>query len=1715
MRENLARFIVERLLDLDPTLPDTEGSVVYTKVVDPLLERLGTDPMSVDIETFIISRLQAEFPLIDYASPGSVLRDLVVSPLVLLLDPLKTEIDFARKQNSLSDSASLTDDELDALLSNVFATRNIGSYALVTVRVFFSNPRAFSVDGSIVFSTAAGQTFVAQEPTNYLASDFVRSGNLYYVDIPLRSSTPTDTANVAANTIKFVNALDGVVRLTNVNASSGGVTRETNESFLARAERSLSERSLNTKRGIETNLLNNFSDIVSVDVVGYGDPDMQRDVLQAEVLLPGGPGPLLVTTNKFFTVTIDTGQLGLEFQFTNSLSVLKTAVSTSDVQVGNFVRVSDGDGYFNNPVLSRPRRIVSVVQDPTSNLYWKLTLADFEVPPGFPYVLFILNQHPRHGYNQYSRQGTSFQLFSPATVNNVTADYVRGAPLPVDEYVPVDFGAADVPSSAIPGRDFLIVLSAAEFNPAERFVRCYPIHAKKTDGVTISRLDSFLTNKDRISYQGAASFTYKSGPDVAMEQDGIQVIAFGGPALSKTVQNGRYDGLTKETWGSSAGVKLAKPAGNVPSTTNCTVELKAGNGGWAARGVKQRHYIALTRYDDQLNNADYAGTLADAASQMQWHAWGRIESISQDDLTITVSGMDWQQDAPANQADYRLFWTVYVGEQEVIAPDGTKSLSFTDQVFAPAYQNGNQAGLVHDPFPAPYRNQGYFDGEANAATAEPWATSGNYRTMWIRLERPFWETDPGIGGAPAQKSLSAHVTDLTKPQALANDRKLVSQFRYYGQASTSPLITKVALPYVEGAQALAKTTFATPPTPPPTSAPQVAPPASNPQDVAGYLLPSGFGSIGNPASQFLQFFAQATASQAAEDVSIVVSGIPGSLPFTNLLAQDVTVQNDQVHVGGMTDVYVKPATSSGETTGALRLVPQHVNPDSTSSTADVLFAGTDGSIDPADPTAFLSAQLLAGLTTLYSINNTKPFSSFDDIVLEILDPPDASLKPQVVRILHNLTGGVRVDGTFNPLNNQLVGLRWRVMRSATIDLGEALVVYQEGGDLVTVSNNASVQCPSGFSFTADPTAIQLYLSIDEGPDRGEYLVSAKTLNTLTIDRVVNNTLAGLSYRVYAKQLNPVQLPLIRVSQVALAGGQQGVTVPYKHPVDIVTSTFSGLNDDPVSSTNGLLLVVGDKLYLRDQNNANIFVTNNIGQYDVVRFESLDDPDKYFSVISRVAQAGNGLQVGDLELDRTMVSMPSGNVSYTAGHPSIGTAQMVFLQPTFVEITNNTIFSFTDAAGKLVKFRPSLAESALLYRAADTTTDVVPGVDGNGDLRHLTSASINLVGLGVQKGDKVSILTKVLTSSTLNTDQNLPYVGKNLVLVVDGVRYSVLLTGGVTTTLGAIANDITSQTGGLVEGKVQTLQNNQFALQLLSRRQVTLTDDGTPGLLVSLGLNLQVLNNYSVAQEGVVDQVTLSGGQARLVLSANMIGLTASDTVFVDVLRSGIQRVYPSDMTALETGLVAGTVKLTSYDPFVVDQAIQDQQVFASGYRSFGYELSTENNNYSYSVAEKVQLRVTSIMLDEAASSLEDALPLAGASVVVSYDRAGTVADIQSYMLQPEARVINNNPLVRHFLPAYPVMAIQYSGNVTVADLTSKVSTFLSSLYPNRSLEVFDLSTVLERAGATYVEFPQQVAFLTHDENRNIRLLRSENVLTLGAKFHIMEIVDDLVTITAV
>jgi hypothetical protein len=299
-RAELSQFVVECLLRLDPTLNVSAGSRVYTTVVEPLLNRLGTDPMSTDVETFVQQRMLDVYPEMDTQTPGSAIRDILVTPLVLLLTPFRAEIAHLRRQNSLADYETLTESEMDALLANVLSSRATGDFAYGYVRIFFASARTVGVDASIVATSTTGVKCIVDEVRTYLSSEMTRQGNQWYLEVPVRSATPSASANMPANTQFTITGIDGVIRCYNPSAISGGIAQASNTDFYASSQEELTERSLNTERGIRKFISENTSGVVSVDVVGFGDPLMQRDVLTADAPLtitgiPGGvpfPGVL-------------------------------------------------------------------------------------------------------------------------------------------------------------------------------------------------------------------------------------------------------------------------------------------------------------------------------------------------------------------------------------------------------------------------------------------------------------------------------------------------------------------------------------------------------------------------------------------------------------------------------------------------------------------------------------------------------------------------------------------------------------------------------------------------------------------------------------------------------------------------------------------------------------------------------------------------------------------------------------------------------------------------------------------------------------------------------------------------------------------------------------------------------------------------------------------------------------------------------------------------------------------------------------------------------------------------------------------------------------------------------------------------------------------------------------------------------------------------------
>lgn len=278
--DRVKELLVERLQAYYAGRSVSEGSSLYETVVAPVADYLEIDPVDTDIAEFLKTRLRQEYPSVS-AEDGDAIVDLLINPLSLLLEALKREVALVKLGQSVNNATSMREADADALAANFFVTRRSGNYAYGIVRVYYANPMQVYIPSTVQFSTSSGLNFRPSSAQTFPAATLLlqRSGSYYYVDVSVVAEAPGQSYNIPAGTLTSVTNLTGYIKFTNLFAFSGGTPRETNLELLSRVRTSLTERSLNTRRGIITRIQTQFPTVRAVEVVGYGDPEMQRDVV--------------------------------------------------------------------------------------------------------------------------------------------------------------------------------------------------------------------------------------------------------------------------------------------------------------------------------------------------------------------------------------------------------------------------------------------------------------------------------------------------------------------------------------------------------------------------------------------------------------------------------------------------------------------------------------------------------------------------------------------------------------------------------------------------------------------------------------------------------------------------------------------------------------------------------------------------------------------------------------------------------------------------------------------------------------------------------------------------------------------------------------------------------------------------------------------------------------------------------------------------------------------------------------------------------------------------------------------------------------------------------------------------------------------------------------------------------------------------------------------
>jgi hypothetical protein len=314
--EAVRDLLVERLELFDASLDTSDGSPLWTQVIEPVFDRLGTDPFDTDIRSFLKDRVSQEFPELS-AQEGDLLVDLLITPHEVLMEPLKREIQIIRDGQSANNADIMRLEDAQALAANFFTTWRSGSRASGLVRIYYSSPTYVNVLATTVFKTSDGLRYVPTTPVLIRPETMLlqRSGTEYYVEIPVIAESTGSQYNTAQGTITAVEGLTGFTRITNLQSAEGGADAETTQELLDRTKSSLTERSLNVRRGIVARLLQDFPTLVDVEAVGFGDPEMQRDIVTG-----GGEGSVVasgfcIIVGQFclmFSMFEDRGQKGLD-----------------------------------------------------------------------------------------------------------------------------------------------------------------------------------------------------------------------------------------------------------------------------------------------------------------------------------------------------------------------------------------------------------------------------------------------------------------------------------------------------------------------------------------------------------------------------------------------------------------------------------------------------------------------------------------------------------------------------------------------------------------------------------------------------------------------------------------------------------------------------------------------------------------------------------------------------------------------------------------------------------------------------------------------------------------------------------------------------------------------------------------------------------------------------------------------------------------------------------------------------------------------------------------------------------------------------------------------------------------------------------------------------------------------------------------------------------
>jgi hypothetical protein len=311
----------------------------------------GIEPDQQDIlEAELLARqiLAAQFPDLDLRE-GTGVRDLVIRPSAFILAICKKGLDYYFSQNTIAGVDDNTSTSLvDGLMSNLFLTRNEGTFAVINARLFFARNKAITISTTTSFSTDGTLLFfpvsAVSLPANAMSYDQYQDE--YYIDVDLIAAAKGTDYNISSGSLLYFSNFDPFFLHGEINyLSQTSTAAETNTQFITRGKSAISSRNLINTPSIEYNITSNFNYVDRLISVGAGNQYMHRD----QIYVRGNQGPTKFTTSAVLVNSNTQIQMGVTShayivgQTINAVEsgtgglVLQSASIASIVDANNFI----------------------------------------------------------------------------------------------------------------------------------------------------------------------------------------------------------------------------------------------------------------------------------------------------------------------------------------------------------------------------------------------------------------------------------------------------------------------------------------------------------------------------------------------------------------------------------------------------------------------------------------------------------------------------------------------------------------------------------------------------------------------------------------------------------------------------------------------------------------------------------------------------------------------------------------------------------------------------------------------------------------------------------------------------------------------------------------------------------------------------------------------------------------------------------------------------------------------------------------------------------------------------------------------------------------------------------------------------------------------------------------------------------------------------------